>query len=86
MRETRLYGSEGGEAKAFPTPITAGNMLFLLKYFKKLNCCLKLSYVPFSCVIPIQAGILKNGERQDIGFHGKDNRLFCSLWLKNPGK
>jgi len=21
MRETRLYGSEGGEAKAFPTPI-----------------------------------------------------------------
>ena len=23
MRETRLYGSEGGEAKAFPTPIPA---------------------------------------------------------------
>ena len=22
MREIRLYGSEGGEAKAFPTPIT----------------------------------------------------------------
>ena len=21
MRETRLYGSEGGEAKVFPTPI-----------------------------------------------------------------
>ena len=28
MRETRLYGSEGGEAKAFPTPII----------FKELNC------------------------------------------------
>lgn len=23
MREIRLYGSEGGEAKAFPTPIPA---------------------------------------------------------------
>jgi len=24
MRENRPYGSEGGEAKAFPTPITCG--------------------------------------------------------------
>jgi hypothetical protein len=23
MRETRLYGSEGGEARAFPTPISS---------------------------------------------------------------
>ncbi len=26
MRETRLYGSEGGEAKAFPTPITLATL------------------------------------------------------------
>ena len=24
MRENRTYGSEGGEAKAFPTPINVG--------------------------------------------------------------
>ena len=24
MRENRTYGSEGGEAKAFPTPISRG--------------------------------------------------------------
>jgi len=40
MRETRLCGSEGGEAKAFPTPITAGNMLFLLKFLKNLTVAL----------------------------------------------
>ena len=27
MRETRLYGSEGGEAKAFPTPIQERGLL-----------------------------------------------------------
>ena len=25
MRENRTYGSEGGEAKAFPTPISLGD-------------------------------------------------------------
>jgi len=25
MRENRTYGSEGGEAKAFPTPISRGD-------------------------------------------------------------
>ncbi len=25
MRENRTYGSEGGEAKAFPTPINVGS-------------------------------------------------------------
>jgi hypothetical protein len=28
MRENRPYGSEGGEAKAFPTPITVGGLCY----------------------------------------------------------
>jgi hypothetical protein len=30
MRENRTYGSEGGEAKAFPTPISQSEKIFLL--------------------------------------------------------
>ena len=36
MRENRLYGSEGGEAKAFPTPIHAH------KYFHRFWVPIKL--------------------------------------------
>ncbi len=32
MRENRTYGSEGGEAKAFPTPINVGNYVEVGSY------------------------------------------------------
>ena len=41
MRETRLYGSEGGEAQAFPTPIEFCFVWIKFKcidFFKELNC------------------------------------------------
>jgi len=44
MRETRLYGSEGGEAKAFPTPIPYQDNIVHNRGFKKLKCYLSLNF------------------------------------------
>ena len=44
MRETRLYGSEGGEAKAFPTPIGDFYAFITNSRLNKMKIPIQLKY------------------------------------------
>ncbi len=57
MREIRLYGSEGGEAKAFPTPITLAevNTIMHMK-FSGIGVSLSWGFRCESCEAEMKEG------------------------------